>query len=122
MLLQALSGLVCSELAICRGYTECIKEQPRLFAYIHSHILWHGLGWSRVSRFICIELYLYICEYTVAVFSLTRRGHQIHQKGVVSHHNGGWNFNSRSLEEASVLLAMSLAQSSILSIERQCRV
>jgi hypothetical protein len=47
-----------------------------------------------------LKIYLFtICEYTVAVFRHTRRGHLISLQMVVSHH-----VNSGPLEEQSVLL------------------
>jgi hypothetical protein len=35
---------------------------------------------------VCVCVLFYVCEYTVAVFRHTRRGHQIPLQMVVSHH------------------------------------
>jgi hypothetical protein len=53
--------------------------------------------------FLKIYLFIIIFKYTVAVFSCTRRGHQISSRMAVSHH-GCWDLNSGPLEEQSMLL------------------
>jgi hypothetical protein len=48
-----------------------------------------GVRWERetiFSFFLKLFIYFYVCEYTVAVFRHTRRGHQVSLQRVVSHH------------------------------------
>jgi hypothetical protein len=48
------------------------------------------------------KIYLFIiCKYTVAVFSRTRRGHQISVTGGCEPPCGCWDLNFRPLEEQS---------------------
>jgi hypothetical protein len=50
------------------------------------HLFYLIMSWLAVISLFLFKDLFYVCEYTVAVFRLTRRGHHILLQMIVSHH------------------------------------